>query len=382
MVTAEDPPGRKQLIFDGHLDVSMNALEYERDQTLRVEQVRQREVGDIADGRGTCMVTLPELRRGGTSVFVGTVIARAKPWVKADRKLTRGGDWPSQDMAYGIAQGQLAYYRRMEQRRELRMIRDRAALDAHWQQWEQEDAAASGPVGMILMMEGADPIVEPGQVGEWFEQGLRCLSLAHFGHSHYAAGTPPREPSEGPGGEQDAPLTDSGRALLREMASLPMALDLTHLSDQSFAEAIDLHAGPVCATHANCRALVHTPRQLTDEQIRLIVERDGVIGTAIHNGMLRPNIDDRQAPRDSVSLSHVVDHVMHICELAGSANHVAIGSDLDGGYGRNETPRELDTHANLHRLAPLLAERGFSQGDLARFFGDNWLRFYRRVLPA
>lgn len=377
MATDKTLRSRRRLMFDGHLDVSMNALDHERDQTLPVSRIREREVGEIPDGRGTCMVTLPELRRGRTAVFVGTVLARAKPWVKADRTIGRGGDWPTQDMAYGIAQGQLAWYRRLEQRGELVMIRDRAALDAHWARWRRGDDAA--PVGMILMMEGADPIVEPGGVRAWFERGLRCLSLAHFGHSHYAAGTPPREPSQGPGGERDAPLTDAGRALLGEMARLPMALDLTHLSDRSFAEAADLFPGAICATHSNCRALADTPRQLTDEQVRTITGRGGVIGTAIHNAMLRQAGGD-EPPRDQVSLSHVADHIMRICDLAGDAGHVAIGSDLDGGYGVEHTPREMDTHADLHKLAPLLADRGFGDVELDGFFGENWLRFYRNAL--
>ena len=380
------------LFFDGHLDVAMNALDHERDQTWTVQEIRQRERGDIDDGRGTSMVSLPQLRESRTAVFVGTVLARAKPWMKADRRIRRGGDWPAQDMAYAIAQGLLAYYNQLERRGDLKLIRDRAALDAQWQRWQDADLTA--PVGMILMMEGADAIVEPEQVHDWFDQGLRCLSLAHFGHSHYAAGTPPRVPTHGPNGEQDAPLTDRGRVLLREMGKREIVLDLTHLSDQSFADAIEAFDGPVCATHANCRSLADTPRQLTDDQIRRIVERDGVIGVAIHNAMLHQTKSDDAGdgivgqfvgngpPREQVGLSHVVDHIQRICDLAGDTRHVGIGSDLDGGYGVENTPHEMDTHTDLHRLKPLLIDRGFSEQDVTRVFCDNWLQFYRRTLPA
>ncbi len=366
-------------VIDGHLDLAMNALDYERNQCLSVEELRGRETppggGNLPDGRGTAMVSLPELRAGNVRMVTATVLARAKPWVRPDRTLRRGNaDWPSPDMAHAVARGHLAYYDLLRQRGEIRLIHHRAEFESH--------VATAEPhaVGVVIMMEGADPITRPEEFAQWHAWGVRCLSLAHFGHSHYACGTPPREPSDGPNGEQDGPLTDAGRQLLREMARFGTVLDLTHLSDASFAEAADAYEGPICATHANCRALADSPRQLTDEQIRQIVDRDGVIGIAIHNGMLR--WPGRMPSRETVGLADVADHVLHVCDLAGDAQHVGIGSDLDGGYGRESTPRELDTHRDLHRLAPLLRERGLSEDDVAAFFGGNWLRFWRRTLPA
>lgn len=362
-------------LFDGHLDLAMNALEYERDPRLTVEQVREREKDGIADGRGTCMVSLPELRRGGTAVVTATLLARAKPWVKPQRRPYRdNNDWPTQEMAHAIARGQLAYYELLERRGDLRIITTRTQLQAVFQRIA---AGETDRLGVIVMMEGADPIASPQDLPDWHEQGLRCLSLAHFGHSHYAAGTPPKDPASP---EKDAPLTEKGRELLRHMSPLRMILDLTHLSDLSFWEAIEAYDGPVCATHCNCRALANTPRQLDDAQIRAIVQRHGVIGVAIHNGMLRC-IDGQEPPRDQVSLSHVVDHIDHLCDLAGDAAHVAIGSDLDGGYGLEHTPREMNTHSDLHKLAPLLRDRGFTDADVAAIFHGNWLRFYTEHLP-
>lgn len=366
------------LLIDGHLDIAMNALEYERDQTLTVEAIRRRETPAPEDDRGTCMVSLPELRASNAAVVTATLFARTKPGVDPRRKPGRNdSDWPSQDMTHAVAAGQLAYYELLHSHGELRLIGTRQELDEHLDTW---DAAADRPVGVIVMMEGADPITRPEEVQGWHAWGVRCVSLAHFGHSRYACGTPPRDPTSP---EKDGPLKPAARDLLREMAALPMALDLSHMSDRSFAEAADLFDGPICATHSNCRALADTPRQITDEQIRRIVERDGVIGVAIHNGMLATAAGDRRQtpPREEVSLSVVADHIQHVCDLAGGTAHVGIGSDLDGGYGREKTPREMDTHRDLHRLAPLLRDRGFGDADVEAFFHGNWLRFWRRVLP-
>lgn len=371
------------LLFDGHLDIAMNALDYERDQTLTVEEIRKRETPAPEDDRGVCMVTLPELRAGNTAVVTATLFARTKPWIDPRRKPRRdNSDWPSADMTHAVARGQLAYYELLMGRGELNLITSKGELQAHLDLWRQRGsslaaAQSASPLGVILMMEGADPITRVEELGEWYELGLRCLSLAHFGHSRFACGTPPADPKST---ETDGPLKELGRALLKEMARLRVALDLTHLSDISFWEAIERYDGPVCATHSDCRALSPTPRQLDDAQLRAIIERDGVIGMAIHNGMLKWT-DGQAPPRDSVGLGVVADHIEHVCNLAGDAKHVAIGSDLDGGYGRDRTPRELDTHRDLQRLAPLLRDRGFSEDDVANVFSGNWLRFYDRVLP-
>lgn len=364
-------------IFDGHLDVAMNALLYERDQTLPVEKLRRREAGGAGDDRGGAMVSLPELRGAGVAVIVGTLIARAKPWVNPARKILRNDlDYPDASMAYAAAQGQLAYYRLLESRGLLRIITDAASLDEHLRAWQSPRRSSEPlPVGVILLMEGADPIVEPQQVRAWWSQGLRVLGLAHFGHSRYAAGTPSRDPSSP---EQDGSLTLLGLELLKHMRELPIALDLTHLSDTSFYQAVDAFDGPVCASHSNCRSIAPGPRQLSDRQIRLIVERDGVIGVAMHYAMIRQGQGLKAA---DVRLGHVAEHIDHICQLAGSARHVALGTDLDGGFGAEATPADLQSYADLHQLAPLLSQRGFDEADVAAFFHGNWLRFFRRTLP-
>ena len=233
--------------------------------------------------------------------------------------------------------------------------------------WER--AKDGAPLGFILSMEGADPIVRPEQVHEWYELGLRQISLSHYGVSAYAHGT-----------GTEGGLTDQGPALLREMSAAGIALDLTHLADVAFWEALEHFDGPVLASHNNCRALVPNQRQLTDEQIAAIVERDGVIGAALDAWMLYPNWVRGETSPQVLSLSAVADHIDHVCQLAGNCSHAAIGSDLDGGYGTEQTPRDLNTIADLQKLEGLLADRGYAETDIAAIFHGNWMRFFGRVL--
>ncbi|MAE65222.1 MAG: peptidase [Phycisphaeraceae bacterium] len=371
------------LIVDGHLDLANNALRGERDQRLAVAALRERERG-ADESRGICTVTLPELRRGGVAVVVSTLLARCKPWLDPARSIKRTSiDYVDETMSFAAAQGELAYYRLLQQQGELRVLESARQLDEHVERWS---GGATKQVGVILTMEGADPIVEPEQVRTWHAQGLRTLMLAHFGRSRFAAGTPSTDPDEAH--DVDGPLTGLGYALLKEMEQLEMPLDLSHSSDQSFFCAIDAFGGTVYSSHATCRALVaenwgvHPMRLHTDEQLRLLVRREGVIGVTMFNAHLQEGYKPPpESDPDSVTLQTVGVHVDHICQLAGSARHVAIGSDLDGGFGCEHTPRGLDTIADLARIGPVLSDRGFSDEDIGRFLGGNWLAFWRGNLP-
>ncbi len=406
-------------IIDGHLDIALNALSYERDQTLALEEIRQRELR-CADGRGTAAVSLPEMCKGHVGLAMVTVLARAKPWVMPDRQPARtNGDWPHESMAYAIAQGQLAYYRYLQQQNKVFVVTNRTTLDAHWTRWQRDPQHV--PIGIVITMEGADAIIDPAQLRDWYDQGLRAVSLAHFGHSRYAAGTPSRDPNSP---EQDGPLTSRGRALLGELEKFNIALDMTHLSDKSFAEAMDRFGGRVYASHSNARALADTVRQLTDTQLRTIFNRGGMVGIAFYNGMIRwhsspadsetsdagtsggnvggvggnvggvggnvggvggnvgGDVGGGEPVRDEVGLEHVVDHIEHICQIAGDCKHVGIGSDLDGGFGHEHAPREIDSIADLQKLADHLSQRHFSDTDIDAIMHGNWLRFWNEVLPA
>jgi len=364
-------------LFDAHLDMAMNALDHERDQRLAVGALREREADGVPDDRGIATVSLDELKRGGCGVVLSTVIARSKPWVKAGRPGQHGDiDWPAPSMAYAVAMGQLAYYRLLASQGHLRILESAEALKRHVAEWE--DAPEATPVGMIVTMEGADPIVEPEQLRGWHARGLRTLMLAHFGQSHYAYGTPSSEPDNEH--DIDGPLTDRGRALLPIMHALGMPLDLTHTADQSFADATDLFEGRIYSSHTACRALAEMPRNHTDQQLKQIIERNGVIGLPLFNRFLNASYEE-DSPKAMVTYATVADHVDHICQLAGSAKHVGIGSDADGGFGKEHMPAELDTHRDIAKLADVLTQRGYSDADIAAILKSNWLRFFGETLP-
>ena len=352
------------LIIDAHLDLSWNALQWGRDLLQSVNTIRTLEGAAVGKGRGVGTVALPELRRGRVAISVATLIARS-----TGRPVPHL-DYPTPIQAYGVAQGQLAYYRALEHVGAIRILTDLDALNQHmadWQRWETQGASGeTPPLGFVISMEGADPIMEPGQLAEWHAAGLRLLGITHYGPGRYAGGT-----------GTELGLTALGPPLLREMDRLGVLLDLTHCSDESFWQALDHYGGPVLASHNNCRALVVHQRQFSDDQLRAIIARDGVIGAALDTWMLKPGwvIGERFDPANPlVTLNDVVDHIDYVCQLAGSSRHAAIGSDLDGGFGREQSPRDLDTIADLQKIAQLLEQRGYAAADIAAIMHGNWVR--------
>ena len=279
-------------------------------------------------------------------------------------------DFPNHASAYGFAHGQLAYYRALDQANEIQILVDATALQAHWSRWETSQDWDQLPVGVIPAMEGCDAICHPQQAGEWFSAGLRCASLVHYGSSKYASGT-----------GDDGPVTAEGIKLLAEFERLGMILDTTHLCDTSFFQALDHFGGPVLASHQNCRAIVPGIRQFSDEQIHLLLQRDGILGIAFDAWMLHPDWERGVTDRSVVSIAAAADHVDHICQLAGDHQHVALGSDLDGGFGTEQTPSGLETFGDLRKLTDILAGRGYSSEAIDAIFGRNWLQFFAKHLP-
>lgn len=353
------------LIFDAHLDLSLNALEANRDLRRPLAEIRTRELyqRDRPD-RERATVSFPEMRRGGIGLCVATLIART---VEPGSALP---GWHSPAQAWAHTQGQLCWYRAMEEAGELVSICDRAGLEAHLQHWASGNS--SGPIGYVLSLEGADSLITPGHLERAVAQGLRAVGPAHYGPGRYADGT------DATGG-----LSPLGRDLLREMERLKVILDATHLCDRSFAEAMDLFAGPVWASHSNCRALVPHNRQFSDEQIKLLISRGAVIGMALDAWMLAPNWRKGQttALEAGVTLDTAVNHIDRICQLAGNARHAGVGSDLDGNFGWEQTPLDLTSIADLARLPDLLQRRGYTPEDIEGILSGNFLRFLRKHLP-
>jgi membrane dipeptidase len=349
------------IVIDAHLDLSWNAVNWNRDLTLEVPEIRESEAGMEEKGRGTNTVSLPAMRRGRVAVCLATVLARANPKGKSIL------DYRNQEIACAMAQGQLAYYRILESRGLLRRLDNWLAIQAHFQQW---DASIDGevPLGCILSMEGADPILSPKHLQSWWDDGLRVLGLAHYGVSSYAHGTGVT------GG-----LSARGVELLQAMEELGVILDATHLAEESFWQALKLFKGTIIASHNNCRELVPGDRQFSDDQIRSLIERDAVIGAAFDDWMLYKGWVSGQTSNTVVSLEDVIDHIDHVCQIAGNARHAAIGSDLDGGFGAEQSPRDLDTIADLQKIPDLLRKRGYSEAEVQAIMHGNWLRVFKQA---
>jgi membrane dipeptidase len=351
------------LIFDAHLDLSMNALEWNRDLTRPIEEIRQREaqLTDKPDrGKGT--VCLPEMRRGGIGFCVATQIAR---YVRPNNPLP---GWHSPEQAWAQSQGQLAWYRAMEAAGEMAQVKDAASLEKHLQLWSAPPP--NTPIGYILSLEGADSMITPRCVERSYADGLRALGPAHYGPGTYAQGT------DATGG-----LGVRGRELLREIERLNIILDVTHLCDDSFWEALDHFHGAMWASHSNARALTPHNRQFADDQIRELIQRGAVIGAALDAWMMIPDwVRGKTTPeKTGLKLERLVDHIDHVCQIAGNALHSGIGSDLDGGFGREQTPGDLNTIADLARVAELLAKRGYAKEDVERIMWRNFVEFLQRV---
>ncbi len=349
------------LIIDAHLDLAWSALQWNRNLLESAYTIRATEVGIPGKGRAQNTVSLPEMRRGRIALSFVTMLARSTGHKREDL------DYGSQAQAYGVAMGQLAYYRALEMDGHARILVDDSGLRAHieeWEAWETAgaDPATSPPLGFVLSMESADPIRDPAQLDDWWQSGLRLLGPAHYGPGRYAGGT-----------GVELGLTELGEPLLREMMRLGMLLDLTHFSDEAFWEAVKIFDGPVLASHNNCRALVPHQRQFSDEQLKLIIERDGVIGAAFDIWMLQPGFL-RGGSNKSVLIETVIDHIDHVCQLAGNSRHAAIGTDLDGGFGREQSPCDLDTIADLQQLPGKLSARGYTEDDITNIMQGNWLR--------
>ena len=352
------------LTIDSHLDLAWNALNWNRDLRLRVAEIRASEAGMTAKARQKNTVSLPELRRGEVFVCLATVLARANPKGK-DPMI----DFRTQEIAYAVAQGQLAYYKLLEDQGLVRMLGDGAALAEHEMAWAKSPATC--PLGFILAMEGADPIVSPKQAAQWWEQGLRVVGPAHYGPSAYAHGT-----------ASSGGLFPKGRDLLRAMQELGMILDATHLAEESFWEALKLFQGTVLASHNNCRALVPGDRQFTDDQIQALIERDAVIGVALDAWMLVANWEKSQTTHPVVTMENVAAQIDYICQKSGNAQHAAIGSDLDGGFGTEQSPQDLDTIVDLQKIPQLLRNRGYREEDIEAIMYGNWLRLFQKAWAA
>ncbi|GGG73370.1 peptidase [Parapedobacter pyrenivorans] len=357
---------KKRLIFDAHLDLAMNAIEWNRDISRPLAEIRQceRNLEDKPDrGKGT--VCLPELRKGNVGLVVATQLARV------NESSYGPTTWNSAQQAWAMTQAQLAWYREMEAMGEMVQITDLSGLDKHLALWNDEEIAeGEKPIGYILSLEGADSLVNIDYLYRAYEYGLRALGLSHFGPGRYADGT-----------KTAGRIHPQGLELMKVMGELNMILDVTHLTDGGFNQALDMYEGPLWASHHNVRQLVPNQRQLTDEQIKKLVGRGAVIGGMLDCWALDIRFIDMVSDpwQLDIRLEQLVDHWDHICQIAGNTNHIGIGSDLDGIFGTEQSPWDLDSIVDLQKFEDVLRRRRYSEADIDNIFHGNWLRFLRNA---
>lgn len=344
------------LIADAHLDLAYNAL--------RGRAVLRPAVEQTPDEEGIPSVGLPDLRAGGVGLVCATVFV--------EPSINGGPGYTTADEARAAAIAQWNWYAAAEEAgyMSFAVSREEVPTSSVQQLIGHDMSGPNGetPVPAILLLEGADAIRTPFDVAWWFHvAGLRMVGLA-WKQTRYAGGT------GAPG-----PLTPAGVELVRELDRFGIIHDASHLAEESFWQLLEMSSGPLVATHSNCRAFVPTDRQLSDEMIRAIVKRGGVIGINFFDKFLVPPAEYKTR---RATLQDVVRHMRHICDLAGSAKHVAIGTDMDGGLGREQIPQEIVTSADLPKLADTLRAAGFSNDEVQAIMGGNWMRFFAEHLAG
>lgn len=342
------------LIIDGHLDLAWNAIALGRDITQPLAVIRALE-GDVpVYGAGVATVSLTSLRTAGVRAAIATIFAAPHSEHQPD-------GYHTAEEAYAQGTAQLRYYQQMEDNGEIRIIRTRQQL--------AETIAGEGTTpGVVLLLEGAEPLRTPADLMEFYAAGVRIVGPAWHA-TRYAGGT-----------GEPGPLTEIGVELLQEMARMGVALDISHLAEEACTQAFALFRGFIIASHANARAITPVERNLTDAQLRHIADRNGIIGLVLYNRFIRHSWSEKDG-KDAVSLNHLLEHARYIATTIG-AKHLALGSDMDGGLGRDDIPCELDSCADYTKISDGLVKSGFTDSEIAGIMGGNWARVLDQLLPS
>jgi len=363
------------IIVDAHEDIAWNVLCFGRNYLRSAHSIRRSEAhGPVEAVNGVAMLGLPDWLKGGIAVIGATL------FTPPERKRTSSLEsyYSDDEEAHSIAERQAEIYERMAQGCEqIKLIQTRADLEAVLRTWEDFDPTLDEDpkrderqIGLVYLIEGGDSIREPAEVEWWYERGVRLIGPAWVS-TRYCGGT-----------GEPGPLTAEGLELLKHMRRFQVVLDLSHMDDLSFFQALDRYDGPVIASHSNPRRLTNNlNRHLSDEQIRALVQHDGVIGTLIFNKFLLHDWEHDQ-PKEAATIETVVKAIDHVCQIAGDARHAAIGTDFDGGFGMRSTPAGFDTVADLQIIAPALRQHGYSTADIDLILHGNWLRMLRQSLPG
>jgi len=348
-------------IIDAHQDIAFNTVSYNRDYRISALKKRLHEADTpISHKAGRAMLGLPEAIAGRVAVVFATIFTEPRGKVPAFGNDAVLYSTPQQAMVAG--EMQLDVYKRLfDEEPRLRHIQNSADLEAVLATWADDVPVTERIQGLVLLMENADPILEPRQFEWWYEQGVRIVGPAWRG-TRYCGGT--GEPGK---------LTPLGRELLEVMMNFHAILDVSHMSEESYLEAIDRYDGVIIASHSNPRHFRNSDRHLTNAMIIRLAERDGVMGIVPYNLFLS-NTWSITDGKSAMTIHRVIEAIDYVCQLVGSANHVGIGTDFDGGFGAESTPKELNTVADLWMLKEALSTRGYSDEDVTNILGGNMLR--------
>ncbi len=384
------------LIIDAHEDLAYNIQSFQRDYTLSAMQTRKNEMGTEARKlNGGSLLGYPEYRQGRIGLVFGTLFAL--PIRRQSGDLERSAAYRDANQAHDLYWHQIEIYQRLtdDHPDQFRLVYNQNDLRETLIPWEERWTPPAGPepeaepetevspeekeaqkepdypVGLVILMEGAEGVRQPPELEEWWQGGVRIIGPAWAG-TRFCGGT-----------NEPGPLTSEGFALLETMAALGFGLDLTHMDEQAVLQALDAYPGTILASHSNALALLkgmQTNRHLSNRVIRGLLERDGVIGIVPTSPFLKAGwkVGDL---RSLVGLQDVVAQIDYICQMAGDAHHVGLGTDYDGGFGVESVPAEIDTIADLQKLTPLLAEKGYGEDDIAAIMSANWLRTLNKILP-
>ncbi len=354
------------MVIDGHQDVAWNALEFGRDPMLSAYLVRQMEAeSEVVHMVGRRTTGLREYLVGRVGIVFATIFVMPRSYAYAGyTKMT----YANSRQAEARAQEQMSFYQELAKKEpHFTLLLNKSDLETVLVSWLQEQTMEKARVGLLLCMEGAEPILKSADLPAWYQAGLRIVGPA-WKKTRYAGGA-----------GEPGPLTGAGRELLLQMAELKMVLDLSHMAEQAYLQAVDTYAGSLIASHSNPRKFLPGDRGVSDKMIKKLAARDGVLGVVLYNAYLKPGWTKRQG-RDDVNLDSVADVIDHVVQLLGDAEHVAIGSDFDGGFGRESIPSDMDSIADLSKIGSALERRGYKTDEVQLIMNGNWLRVLRQVL--
>jgi membrane dipeptidase len=357
-------------LIDGHQDIAYNMHSFGRDYTLPNAQIRSQESSTkIPQWSGDTMLGIDQYRESKVAIVFATLFAAPIRYKEGDWDKTV---YQTQEEAHTLYRKQIDTYHELvaNNPQQFRLIMTQNDLNSHMDEWNQFNEIDFPPVGIVLLMEGADAIRKVYEVELWWEMGVRIIGPAWV-KTVYCGGT------KEPGG-----LTKQGFALLEAMGDLGYSLDISHMDKKAALQALDIYDGNLIATHANAAQLIKNDsnRHLSNRVIEGVLERNGVIGVVPYNLFL--NAEWKKGnPRDIVPLDLVANQIDYFCQIAGNSQHVAIGSDADGGFGLQSSPIGMNSLSDLSKLVPMLSEKGYHTSDIENIFYRNWLRFLKTSLP-